>query len=170
MLLVHNDQPEIRQRREQRAAGADNDGRLALPHPHPLFASGSLVHAAVQHGHPIAEPRPESGHDVSRQGNLGHQQQGRPFPFQGFPHRMQVDLRFSAPGDAFQQETEIPARRKRGMHRLVRSPLVGVEIVERLHIRHGNWSRQLRGFGERFQRAFGLQLAHRLPGAGHDLA
>ena len=103
MLLIHEDQPEIRQRREHGGARADHDARHALADAVPLVETLALGEIRVQHGHLVLH-RGEAGLETADrlrcEGNLRHQHE-HGFPaIQHVPRGLQIDLGLAGTGDA----------------------------------------------------------------------
>ena len=75
MLLVHDDQPERLERREDRRARADDDVDVAAPDALPLIVALAVREPAVLNRDAVAERAAERGRDCGRQRDLRHQQQ-----------------------------------------------------------------------------------------------
>ena len=73
MLLVDADQTQVRHRREDRRAGADDDRRLTRDDPLALVATLGVGQPRVQDRDPIAEARLKAAERLRCQGDLGHE-------------------------------------------------------------------------------------------------
>ena len=125
VLLVDHHEPEPGDGREDRAAGPEHDVGLSLAHAPVLLGALGPRHGRVPHAHPLAQARPQSGQELGREGDLGHEHDraapGRP----RLGDRAQVHLRLARAGDAVQQER--PALAQRADDRLEGLRLVGGE-------------------------------------------
>ena len=72
VLLVDDDQAEVRGRGRTRRCGADDDLHLAVEDAPPVPAALGVAEVAVQHGH-VAEAAAEAGDGLRRQADLGHE-------------------------------------------------------------------------------------------------
>ena len=103
VLLVDDDEPQILHRGEHRAAGADDDGRLAQADAPPLVEPFPGGEAAVEHRDPVPEAGGESAHGLGRQGDLRHQHDGAlPLLEAGFD-APEVHLRLAAARDPVEE-------------------------------------------------------------------
>ena len=81
VLLVHDDDTEVRQRRKDRAARPDRDTGLAAREFHPLLAALPFREVTVQHGHTgrtrtrMVKSGAEAFHRLRGEGDFGHQNQ-----------------------------------------------------------------------------------------------
>ena len=73
MLLVDDDDPEVRHRREDRAAHADADARLAAAEALPLRVPLGGGEARVQDRDVVAEARAEAPDELRRERDLRHE-------------------------------------------------------------------------------------------------
>ena len=103
LLLVHNDQPQIFQRREHGAAGAQHDTGLPLPDALPLVIALRGPKAAVQQGYLFPKISGEAGHHLRRQGNFRHKDHHRLSQCQQLLCQADIDQRLAASGNALQQ-------------------------------------------------------------------
>ena len=137
MLLIHQNQPQIRQRRKHRTPRPDHDPRPTPPDLLPLVKPFTLTHVTVQHRYPLRhrrKPRLETVHRLRRQRNLRHQHQHRLPRIQHRLRRLQVHLRLPAPRHPVQQQRlRLPRLRHRLKYRLQRLllPLVQLQRLRR---------------------------------------
>ncbi|NKA48523.1 hypothetical protein GO302_01837 [Ralstonia solanacearum] len=130
MLLVDEDQREVRQRGQHRQPRAEHDARLAAMRRQPVQRARLLGQAAVQRGQRHAgEARRNARLQLRRQVDLGHQHQhlrGR-IAREGIGDGVQVDLGLAAAGDPVQQERRETAARPGLRDGLDGSGLLGIE-------------------------------------------
>ena len=103
MLLIHEDQPEIRQRREDRRARADHDARQPLADAVPLVETLALREIRVQHRHLVlhrGEARLETPHRLRGEGNFRHQHEHGLARVDHLSRGLQIDLGLAGTGDA----------------------------------------------------------------------
>ena len=103
MLLVDDDEPQILHRREHRAAGADDDGRIAQADAPPLVEPFSVGQTAVEHRHLLAEIGCQQAQKLWRQGDLRHQHDGALALLEAGFDAPEVHLRLAAARDSVQQ-------------------------------------------------------------------
>ena len=109
VLLVDADQAEVRHRREDRGARADDDRRLAGDDPLPLVAALRLGQAGVEHRDPVAEARLEAPERLRRQRDL-RDEHDRALPaLERGRAGLEIDLRLAAAGRAGEQEVRAVA-------------------------------------------------------------
>ena len=100
MLLIDDDEAEPRHGRENRRAGAEHDARVAgvclAPRCEPL----PIAERRVQHGKRCIEARCKAPHELGRQSDLGHEQQGALVAFERALDQPKVHLGLAAPGHA----------------------------------------------------------------------
>ena len=96
VLLVDDDQPEVRLRREDGAAAADDHGVAAVADAVPLVEQLALREAAVQHRDLPGEALGEAAHRLRRQRDLRHEDDAALAQRHGVLERPQVDLRLAA--------------------------------------------------------------------------
>ena len=119
VLLVDHDQPQLRDRREDRRARPDADARLALAQAPPLLVALPGCHPRVQDRDRLAEAGAEASHDLRRQRDL-RDHHDRPAALrERLLRRAQVDLGLARAGDAVQQH---PPRLRRGALRARAAP------------------------------------------------
>ena len=73
MLLVDNDEAEVRKRGEKSASRAHDHTRCARANEIPLVEALALAHARVHDGHRVAEATAKAPHRLRRERYLGHQ-------------------------------------------------------------------------------------------------
>ncbi len=98
MLLVDDDEPEPRNRREDRGAGTDDDTGLTRRDPLPLVAPFRLGPGGVQHGDAVAEPGAEPADGLRRERDLGDQHDRSSPTLDRDRARLEVDLRLAGAG------------------------------------------------------------------------
>ncbi len=116
MLLIHYDEGELGERRENGGAGADDDASGAAVCRAPGIAALVVRETRVHNGHTGAEAAAESIEQLRRQGDLGHQNQSLAAGRYGGSDDPQVNLGLAAAGHAVQQVHG--EGRKRGEYRL----------------------------------------------------
>ena len=100
VLFVHDDQSEIRQRREDRAARADDDVDIAAADALPLIVALAVGEPAVLDRHPLAERGAEDRRRLRRQRDLGNHEQHALARLAHRARQAQVDLGLAAAGHA----------------------------------------------------------------------
>ena len=111
VLLIHDDQAEVRERGEDRGSGPDNHTRLALGRPRPRVVPGGLAQPRVQHDHALvreSSEKPPGG--LRRERDLRHQHDRRPARREHAVEQPEVDLGLARTRDAVQ---EVDAERAR---------------------------------------------------------
>ena len=103
LLLVEDNEANVRQRREHSAACAKHNMHLAAADTLPLVVAFRERQRAVKHRNIIAELGSKAAQDLRRERDLRHEQHGRFPAAQRFLDELQVDLRFAAGGHAVQQ-------------------------------------------------------------------
>jgi hypothetical protein len=103
VLLVHDDEAERRQRREDGRTRADDHVDLAAADAMPLVVPFTVRESAVLDRQAVGEPRPEDARQRGRQADLGDENQHRAAAVAHLRGQAQVDLRLPAPGHAVQQ-------------------------------------------------------------------
>ena len=109
MLLVDADQAEVRHRREDGRAGADDDRRLAGDDPLALVAPLGVGQARVQHGDAVAEARLEAAERLRRQRDLRHEHDRAAAARERGRAGLEVDLRLAAAGRAGEEQVAAAA-------------------------------------------------------------
>ena len=102
VFFVNDDQPQVWGRREHRAAGSHDDLYFAGGDVAPVMMTFGVAHVAVQHGHTV-EPLAESSPGLGRETDLGHQNNGLSAEGDDLLNGSNIDLSFSASGDAMQE-------------------------------------------------------------------
>ena len=104
VLLVDDDEPEVGDRREDRAARPDADARLAGAQAAPLVVALPRAELGVQDRDGVAEARHEAVDHLRRQADLGHEDQHAAPLGQRLGGGAQVDLGLAGAGDAVQEQ------------------------------------------------------------------
>ena len=109
MLLVHDDEAERIDGREDGRARADDDAGAALADLVPLIVSFTRREMAVQHGDKClklagTEARLEPLDRLRCQGNLRHQHDGSPALLKRAGDGLQINLGLAGAGDAVEEE------------------------------------------------------------------
>ena len=103
MFFVDDDDADIFERREHRAARADDNFRLARTHAPPFVEPFPRRKTAVQNSRRAAEAGAELGEHLRRQGNFGYEKNGAfAFP-QILRNEVEIDFRFAAARYAVQK-------------------------------------------------------------------
>ena len=118
MLLVHDDQADVRRGREEGRARADDDRALAASHQFPLGVAFGIFEARVEDRDLTGETIGEPGDDLRGQRDLRHQDQRLPPGTHRRPGGAQIDLGLARAGDAVQQEWRELVRGDRRRERL----------------------------------------------------
>ena len=103
LLLVEDNEADVRQRRKHSAACAKHNMHLAAADTLPLVVAFCERQRAVQHRNIIAELGSEAAQDLRRERDFRHEQHGSFSAAQCFLDEFQVDLRFAAGSHAVQQ-------------------------------------------------------------------
>ena len=104
MLFVHHDGAQVAQGGEQGRAGAHGDALLAGGQEAPLVVALAVGEGRVEHGDVVAEPRPEAGHRLGREGDLGDQYDGGAARGQHPAQKLDVDPGLPRSGDAVEEQ------------------------------------------------------------------
>ncbi len=104
VLLVDDDEAEVRLRREDGRPAADDDGVAAVADAVPLVEELALREAAVEHGDLAGEALGEAAHGLRREGDLRHEDDGALAGGDGVVEGGEVDLGLAGAGDAVQEE------------------------------------------------------------------
>ena len=105
MLLIHNDDFQVRQRSKQRRARADHQLNPAPPDLAPLVVADALGDAAVHHGDFVrVKPPGDPGNQLRREGNFRDQINGRASRLQRLLDGAKIHFRFAAARHAVQQD------------------------------------------------------------------
>ena len=119
MLLVHHDEAEVLDRREDRRAGAYDDPRLAFAYAPPLVEALAVRERAVKDGDALAEARGEALDRLRRERDLRDEDDGSPALREHGGDGLQIDLGLARSRHAEEE------------HRLRRR--LGVPCVSRQH-------------------------------------
>ncbi len=111
LLLVDADEPQSRQRREDRRACADHDRRLAGRDAFPLVAPLRLRQSRVEASDAVSEAVAEAGERLRREGDLGNEDDRAEPALEGGGTGPQVDLRLATAGLAVKEEAPAGADR-----------------------------------------------------------
>ena len=103
LLFIQNDEPEVLQRCEHRAARAQHDAHLTAADALPLVVALGERQRAVQHRDVAAELRRKAAQHLRRQRDLRHEQHGGLAERERFFDEPDIDLRLAAGGHAMQQ-------------------------------------------------------------------
>ena len=131
LLLVHDDQAEIFERRENRGARSHHHARLAVPHAPPFARALDFRQAAVQHRDARAESRADQPADPQRQRNFRNQNNGRLAARERRFDGAQINFRFAAAGDAVKKRRGEFAGDEPAPDFRERAFLVGVQNIRR---------------------------------------
>jgi hypothetical protein len=104
VLLIDDDQPDVRQRREHRGAGADGDPRLPGAQPLPLIPALPVAQRGVQDRDDVAEARLKATERLRRERDLGHEHDCGLSGGEDGLHGSEVDLGLARAGDSVEQE------------------------------------------------------------------
>ncbi len=105
MLLIDDDDAQVRERQEQRRARAGDDPDVALRDASPDAGALATGHAGMPLGRPHAEARGETVEELRCQRDFRHQDERLPPLFHriGRGDRLEIDLGLAGAGDAFEQ-------------------------------------------------------------------
>ena len=103
VLLIDDDQAEVRIRQEQRRARADDHADLAGATAAPGARALARRQLRMPFGRPDAEARGEAIEELRRQRDLRHQDQRLPAAADDLGHRLEIDLGLARTGDAVEQ-------------------------------------------------------------------
>ena len=104
MLLVHNDKPEVPDRREKGRPGADDEIDPAAADPLPLIVPGAPGYAAVNDGDlPLREAALDAREKLRREGDLRYKVDRAAAVPEHLIDSPQIDLGFPASRHAVEQ-------------------------------------------------------------------
>ena len=103
MFLINDDQAGPGQRGEDRRAGPNNDGRVAVARRDPGIQPFAVIQARVQNHHRGTEALLEAAQGLGRQADLGDQYQRLMAAEQAALDGLKIDLGLAAAGYPFQQ-------------------------------------------------------------------
>ena len=109
MLLVHHEQAQVGDRREDGRARSDDDARLAFADAPPLVVALAHGQLAVEHGDRRAEARHRRPHEQRREGDLRQEEDHAPAGGERGLGGPEIHLGLPAAGDAVQDERGIAA-------------------------------------------------------------
>ena len=98
VLLVHDDEPEAVNGREDRGAGADDDGRGPRRDALPLVAPLGVAESRVQDRDAVAEARAEASHGLGRERDLRDEHDDASVTRERGRGSLEVDLGLAAAG------------------------------------------------------------------------
>ena len=104
VLLVDDDEADIRQGRQDRQARAHDDVRAARPDPSPLVGPLPVAEAGVDERDPGIQVGPQPVDQRQGQRDLRHQDQDTSPGVEGRGDRLDIDRRLPAAGHAIEQE------------------------------------------------------------------
>lgn len=110
MLLIDDDEPEARERREDRRARPEHHRRRARAGAEPGTGALAVGKTRVQHRNGYREPGTETIDELRREADLRHEHECLPALRQDRFDRAQVNLRLAATGDAVQEKRPEAAR------------------------------------------------------------
>ncbi len=111
VLLVHDDQADVGERREQRRPGAHHEVDVARPDPAPLVGALALAEARVDQGDPDRELGAQPVDDGRGEGDLRDEQERRAAGLERGGDGLDVDRGLAAARDAVEQDRRRVARR-----------------------------------------------------------
>ena len=112
LLLIHDDEADVPQRREHRRPGSQHDVRLATADALKLVIPLGQAQAAVQQRHLVPKIRGKARHHLRRQRDLRHQDHHGPAAVQQLLRQPDIDQRFAAAGHTLQQrDARFPGQR-----------------------------------------------------------
>ncbi len=127
LLLVDDDDAETGDRREHRRAGADDHADLAARRRAPDDRALGAGDPRMEHRDGVPEPPAEPRDGLRNEGDLGDEHDRAPAAGERLLDDAQIDLRFSAPRDAVEQEPPPGPRREGAAKRGERRLLIGGE-------------------------------------------
>ena len=104
VLLVHDDETHVRERREQGGARANHDVRGTRADHVPLVEAFAGRKSGVEDGHIVAEAAPEAADRLSRERDLRHEDDGTPPLRTDTFDGIEVDLRLAGSRDAVDED------------------------------------------------------------------
>ena len=131
VLLVDHDQPDVRQRREDRQPRPDDDVDLARPDASPLVGPLPVAEAGMDERDPRVEVRPEPIDQRQRERDLRDEDERRPAGLERRGDGLDIDGGLAAAGDPVEQQRTRIARRDRGADPLDRLGLGGQQVARR---------------------------------------
>jgi len=110
VLLIEDDQPQIRHGAQDRRACAHHQPQLTGTNPPPLIIPLTTGEAAMHDGDRVRMSGSKAADDLRRQRDLWHQDDGAKALSQHLLRCTQVELGLATAGDALQQERRAPMR------------------------------------------------------------
>ena len=104
MLLVDHDHADVRQRRDDRQPGADDDVDLARPDPPPLVGPLAVAQTRMDERDPRVEVRPQPIHQRQGQRDLRDEHERRPARLQRCRDGLHVDRGLAAAGHPIEEQ------------------------------------------------------------------
>ena len=104
MLLVHDDQADLGQRREHGEARPDDDIHVACPDPTPLVSPFAIGEPRVHERHAGIEIGTQAVHERQGEGDLGHEDERRATKGQRSRDGFHVDRRLAPAGHAIEEQ------------------------------------------------------------------
>ncbi len=129
MLLVDDDDPDIRQRRDHGQTSPDHDVGLAGPDPSPLVGALPFAEPGMDEGDTGVEVGPQTVHEREGEGDLRHEHEGRPPGFERRGDRLDVDRGLAAAGHTIEQERARVSGRDGGHDPIDRLGLGGQQVA-----------------------------------------
>ena len=114
VLLVDDDDPEVGERRPDGQPRPDDDVDVAGPDAPPLVGALAIGQPGMDERDPRVEVRPQPVDQGQREGDLGHEDEGRATRLQRRRDGLDVDGRLAAAGHPVEEQRPRVARRDRG--------------------------------------------------------
>ncbi len=127
LLLIHDDEAQVLQRRKHRRPGAQHDMGLAPPQPLELIVALRHPQTAVQQRYLAAEVGGEACHHLGRQSDLRYQDHHGPAHFQQLLRQSDIHHRLAAAGNAAQQRDAGRPRPHLGQQRVTDALLLSIQ-------------------------------------------
>jgi hypothetical protein len=129
VLLVYDNQAELRQRREDGGPRPDDRVDVAAADPLPLVVALAGREAAVLNSNPVAEAVTKRGTHGGGEGNFRHKHQDAAAQAAHVGGEAEVDLGFPAAGDAVQERDAELSGGSHGLQALEGVGLIGSELA-----------------------------------------
>ena len=127
MFLIDDDEPEVFQRREDRAARADDDASFSITDAVPLVVTLTFAEMAMQHRHldpQRGKARSEALDGLRSEGDLRDEDQSCSSPVNHLGNRAQIHLRLTAACDPLEHNRTVFGRIAQG----------GPDVLQRLDL------------------------------------
>jgi len=134
LFLIHNHEPQIFERSENRRTRPDHHASLAAPHAPPFARALNFTERAVKHRNVCAKPSPAKPSHPQGQRDFRHQNQRRFVAREDRLDSPQIHLGLAAAGDAIQQAHAEHARFEPASDFAQRALLIGVKNVRRWRV------------------------------------